>query len=631
MGVISQRLLLLSQVRAVPGRTLAGVALLLVVRILVPAATALATGALVGRLVQVAEQPGHGLRPVLAALAGFVVLLLVGQVSDISTDPVRLYVTRRVDDAHRRAVERVACAPAGIAHLEDARCQDELLQAAGDPDNWTESTPGPAVWSQLLLLSRYAGAVLAIAVIARDTPLGAALLTGSMWVFQTVQRRGFLRMVRTWVAGMPHRRRAEYWTSLLTGARSAKEVRVFGLSDWMRQRYLIESNAHLQPFRAAKLTDMRRQWAWLLLVLAATGGTMYQLGDLAVRGELSIGRLSGDLTVMVLLLPLMSMSDAVLFVEAGMPRLLALRQLRERLITVDASRAASAAVAAERDPAAPRAVPRVRFTGVRFAYPGAGHPRTGRAVLNGLDLEIRPGEVLALVGLNGAGKSTIIKLLAGLYEPDAGRVTVDGVDLREIGAVAWRRRLAVVFQDFLRYELSAWDNIALGAAVRPGGDADANIRAAAAQAGVAELIDGLPHGWATPLSAGRGGVDLSGGQWQRIALARALLAVRTGAAVLVLDEPTAHLDVRAEFDVFRQVIRAASGASVVLISHRLSTVREADRIVLIDDGRVAESGSHDELLAADGTYAHLFRLQARQFRPPGGDGVPEPATLEVTS
>jgi ATP-binding cassette subfamily B protein len=205
-------------------------------------------------------------------------------------------------------------------------------------------------------------------------------------------------------------------------------------------------------------------------------------------------------------------------------------------------------------------------------------------------------------------------VLAGLYPPDAGRVSVDGLDLRDVGVRAWRRRLSVVFQDFIRFELSAHDNVALGDPDRAVGE---EVAAAADQAGVRDLVEALPDGWDTPLSAGvRTGVNLSGGQWQRVALARALLAVRTGARVLVLDEPTAHLDVHTEFEVFHQLIQAARGVSVVLISHRLSTVREADRIVLIEGGRIAESGSHQELIAADGEYARLFRIQAEQFGDP---------------
>jgi ATP-binding cassette subfamily B protein len=598
--LIRERILLLRLFGALPAGTMTATLALLLVRALPPAATALATGVLVGRLVVVAQDRVGGVAPVLAPVAWFVLLLVTSQAVEHLIEPLRFQVTRRLDGVHRRAVEEVACAPVGIAHLENAGRQDTLLLAAGDPDNWTEGTPGPAAWAMLLLVSRYVSGVLAVLVIARDSIPVAAFLLVSLMLYRSVQRRSFLKVVQTWAAGMPHRRRATYWTSLLTGSHAAKELRLFNLSDWVRQRYDEETTAHLQPFRRMKFADARRQWLWLVIVMVAVGSTIFVLGRLAIDGQLPAGRLVADLSAVALLVPLFSVNDTILDLEAGLPRLLALDSLRTEL----GAAIATAATPRDRSDAVP--TPLVRFEEVRFAYPGAREP-----VLDGLNLEIRPGEVLALVGLNGAGKTTITRILAGLYEPDAGWVTVDGVDVREFGVLSWRRRLAMVFQDFLRYELSVRDNIALG---RSGSVSDEDIRAAAEQAGVTALVEDLPMGWDTPLAAGRtGGVDLSGGQWQRIALARALLAVRTGARLLVLDEPTAHLDVRTEFEVFHQVIQAANGASVVLISHRLSTVREADRIVLLDGGRVAESGTHDELMTLGGTYAQLFRLQAGQF------------------
>jgi ABC-type multidrug transport system fused ATPase/permease subunit len=253
----------------------------------------------------------------------------------------------------------------------------------------------------------------------------------------------------------------------------------------------------------------------------------------------------------------------------------------------------------------------VRFEGVSFGYPGRE-----ATVLDGLDLTIRPGELLAIVGLNGAGKSTLIKLLAGLYRPSAGRITADGRDIEELGPDAWRRQLSVVFQDFVRYPLTAADNVTLGQATVPRDDEA--LAAAAHDAGLGPVLERLPLGWDTPLARNRtDGVDLSGGQWQQLVLTRALYAVRTGARLLVLDEPTAHLDVRTEFEVFSRLAeRRGLGqgeASVVLISHRLSTVRQADRIVLLDGGRITESGTHEELIALDGTYATLFAIQAERF------------------
>jgi ABC-type multidrug transport system fused ATPase/permease subunit len=256
-------------------------------------------------------------------------------------------------------------------------------------------------------------------------------------------------------------------------------------------------------------------------------------------------------------------------------------------------------------PDAPRR--EIRFHQVSFAYPGAE-----RDALSGLDLRIEAGRSLAIVGENGAGKTSLVKLLCGLYEPAAGRIAVDGVDLAATDPVAWRARIAVLFQDFARYQLSAADNIGLGAPELAGDRA--HLVAAAELAGARELVESLPHGWETVLSREyTGGTDLSGGQWQRIALARAMFAVRAGARVLVLDEPTAALDVRAEAELYDRFLELTAGLTTILISHRFSTVRRADRIVVLAGGAVVEDGDHQELLAAGGRYAEMFTLQAARF------------------
>jgi ATP-binding cassette subfamily B protein len=233
-------------------------------------------------------------------------------------------------------------------------------------------------------------------------------------------------------------------------------------------------------------------------------------------------------------------------------------------------------------------------------------------VLDHLDLTLNAGDCTAIVGLNGAGKTTLVKLLARLYEPTSGAVQVDGRDAREFTVDAWRRQIGVIFQDFTRYELSVTDNIAVGAIERP---VDmAVIRAAADKAGMVEAIDALPCGFDTLLARHYDdGAELSGGQWQRIAIARALYAVDAGARVLVLDEPTAALDVRAEAEFFDQFVALTRGVTTLLISHRFSSVRHADRIVVLEDGRVVEDGTHESLLAGGGRYADLFHLQAERF------------------
>jgi ATP-binding cassette, subfamily B, bacterial len=249
----------------------------------------------------------------------------------------------------------------------------------------------------------------------------------------------------------------------------------------------------------------------------------------------------------------------------------------------------------------------VRFENVSFRYPAG---TTG--VLDGLDLELTAGTSTAIVGVNGAGKSTLVSLLSRLRDPTSGRITVDGVDVRELDPAAWQRTVALMPQDPARYPFTAYDNIAFGA-IEHRDDRD-GVERAAERSGFADVVATLPDGWQSVLSRELpGGVELSGGQWQRLALARALFATQHGARLLVLDEPTAALDIRSEARFYKGFFDITHGLTTVVISHRFGTVRRADVICVLDGGRITERGSHDELLAGGGTYARMYRLQAGRF------------------
>ena len=383
----------------------------------------------------------------------------------------------------------------------------------------------------------------------------------------------------------------------------AKESRVFGLTDWLGDRFRGDwGEVMREPAKLQRQLLLGGLVAYGLLMVAYALVFVF-VADAAIGGALGVGALalviqaSFDIAQLAYRFPW----DREL--ELGTVHLPKVRELEAH-----AARAAEGAGHQALDARTPSDT--IRFEHVAFRYPGGDH-----VVLGGLDLSIEAGHSLAIVGPNGAGKTTLIKLLSGLYEPTGGRILVDGIDLSEIDPNAWQRRIAVIFQDFVRYELPARDNVGFGSVAHLGNQ-DALVRAAAKSAADA-VIGALPHGWDTVLSRQyTRGADLSGGEWQRVALARCHLAIEAGAKILVLDEPTASLDVREEARFFDRFVGLTEGLTTILISHRFSTVRAASRIVVLGNGRIVEDGSHEELLALGGTYAEMFRLQAGRYGAP---------------
>jgi ABC-type multidrug transport system fused ATPase/permease subunit len=388
-------------------------------------------------------------------------------------------------------------------------------------------------------------------------------------------------------------RHADYAYRLAVDPPAAKELRLFGLADWTIERFRNRRRRlyELQQ-RATRLRERPVVWSVLVVVTA----NVVVFGSLAA--DAAAGRL--DLASVVVFAQLALGTSMIAFGGLSWALDGASAPVAAVLRLEPAMRPAGALAPPRRAarPASGMPASEIRCRDLRFAY-----PRSERPVLEGLNLTIPAGSSLAIVGQNGAGKTTLAKLLCRLYDPQDGAIEVDGVDLRELDVAAWRSRLAAVFQDFVRFELTLRENVA------PAGAPDDVVLAALAEAG-AERLAGLD----TPLARGyEGGTELSGGQWQRVALARALCAVKQGAGLVLLDEPTAQLDVRGEAEIFDRILSATRRATTILISHRFSTVRHADRICVLEHGRVIELGGHDELMAQGGRYRTMFELQAERF------------------
>lgn len=564
---------------------------LVVIRGVLPAVLALGLGALLR-----AVESGADTGPSLTMVAGSFAIL--GVSTPIHTQTGAILGDRTSGLLQSRLTSAVSDPP-GIAHLERPNLADELVHAR----DFDLGIIGPPISVSMGfiasgLVALLSGAALAVAL-ATVTWWGALVISAAWLSTHWLLRESSFWQGRSDPEVQAEQRHADYSYRLAVEAGPAKEVRVFGLSEWVVHRFA-ERRKRLLDLQWQSMRLRQRSLATVLLVLAAAHAI--------VLVPLIVDAANGDLPLDALVVAASGLMGAAALsvgefswaLDAAATPVKAVEGLAARM-------APEGALASPPEP--PGAQPadglpthEIRFRDLAFTYPSGGPP-----VYERLDLTIPAGQSTAIVGRNGVGKTTLVKLLCRLYDPTAGSVEVDGIDLRSLDVEAWRERVAVVFQDFVRFELSLRDNLV---PARAGGTVDdAGLLDALATAGaldLATLDQALSKAYA-------GGTDLSGGQWQRVALARALAAVDLGAGVVVLDEPTAQLDVRGEAEIFERLLSATKGCTTILISHRFSTVRRADRIVVIDQGEVVEEGSHDELMAAGGQYRTMFDLQAARF------------------
>ncbi len=497
----------------------------------------------------------------------------------------------------------------GMRRLEDPAFRDRLriAQQAGTSGPAQLVSSGAAIVQATLTMTGF------LVTLATLSPLLAAVVLAA-GIPAIYAEFGIARRRVALISGISHAERRQYfYAELLSNYSAAKETRLFGLGAFFRGRMLGELE-HAQ--RAGQRLD-RRELVMNVTLTAITGlvalAGLWWAVSAASHGHLTVGGVS----LFVAALASVMASLTVIVNSSALSYQAALMFRTYRGVLAEGPDL-------EQPPFAVRAArlrQGIEIDDVWFRY-GPDQPW----ILRGITLEIPASQVVALAGRNGAGKSTLVKLLCRLYDPDRGRILWDGTDLREIDVATLRQRISVVFQDFMQYELSATDNIAVGDLTRAR-DVP-SLTAAAARAGMHEALAALPYGYDTLLTRAyfdtterddpRTGVLLSGGQWQRVALARAFLRQRRD--LMILDEPSSGLDAEAEHDIHCSLQSDRPGSATVLISHRLNTIRSADHIFVLSEGVIAEQGCHDELMAGGGIYSRLFSLQARGYAAQGVDG-----------
>jgi len=511
--------------------------------------------------------------------------------NDVRHHQSDLYSLRVV--AHAMGVFLAKAASVDVGHLDDPAWHDRADRARRDI-TWL---PAQMTMSAAQMLGSTATLASLVGLVAAMHPALAGLLVVAIVPSLIIQRRVLRWFFELRTVDTPAERERMYMADLLGAPTFAKEIRSFGLAGHLLGRFT--AIADEQARDSSRL--LRRAAAWSTVSATCTAGAVAAAYYFIAARGLAATLTPGDLAA----------GFGAFTVSAGQANALAFMfgQLERYATFFDDYRAFMAAEPLVPVPAEPVALPSpiapgLALEGVHFTY-----PRGTREALAGLDLEVEPGEMIALVGENGAGKTTIVNLLSRFYDPTHGRVCLGGVDLRELDPSALRSRIGVLLQDFAKYQLTVRDNVRLGRIERATSDLELT---AALEAARARFL--LEPGRGLDARVGRmfeGGHDLSGGEWQRLAVARLMYR---GAELWILDEPTSNLDPEAEAAIFSELKQQLEGRMAIVISHRFSTVRVADRIYVIERGRVLESGSHDELIAARGRYAELFEVQAAGYR-----------------
>ncbi|MCP4640472.1 MAG: ABC transporter ATP-binding protein [bacterium] len=525
-----------------------------------------------------------------AAMAGVgLVGLAFGAAASVVQRALSLAVARYMQDmVHQKSLE------VDLEYYESAQYHDTLYRAQAE-----------APQRPLLILSNLASfgqslvALVSMAGLLLMFHWSITLILVAAAIPDLCVRLRFTKKMFGWMRSRTgDERRSQYFSRLITEEPYAREVRMYGLGPWLTDSF-IRVRDRLRRERLRIFT--RRAFATSgaqSVTLAAVFGAFAFIVWRTVLGAITLG-------------DMVMYHQAFQMARGALQRVLgAAGSLYEDSLFIENLFEFLSLESKVVDPPCPAPVPRPMQQGIRFDHVAFQYPGSDRTVLRDVTLDVRPGEVVALVGPNGAGKTTLIKLLCRLYDPATGAINIDGVDLRELGLPELRSSVSVVFQDFVRYSLTARENIWFGD-VQLAQD-DPRIVKAAADAGAHGAIAGLPKGYETALGKVlEDGAQLSVGEWQKVALARAFLR---DSQIVVLDEPTSAMDARAEYELFSRFRDLLRGRTAILISHRLSTVRMADRIALLEEGRVAEFGSHEELMEAGGRYSALFNLQTMCYQ-----------------